>query len=271
VLLGALLATIFAAGSTRRAHIAGAAGDCVADERVDTEELAFLALVNQHRAQNGLPALGLSYTLSRAAAWKSRDLGVNRYFAHDDLSRTWVQRIRDCGYAYNTYIGENIAAGVSSAQGAFDLWKNSPGHNANMLGANYKTIGIGREYVAGSPYGWYWTTEFGGVDDGYAEIAKPTPIAALPPTPAPPVDTTPPRITLTSRGHGRTVTLAARTSDDVGVTRVEFMVDGVLVASDGRAPYAARVRLSQGAHTAAARAYDAAGNVGTASVPLRVR
>ena len=31
-----------------------------------------------------------------------------------------------------------------------------------MLGANYTAIGIGRAYTAGSPYGWYWTTDFGG-------------------------------------------------------------------------------------------------------------
>ena len=260
----ALLAMLFAfdVSPATRAH---AAGECVADERVDTEELAFLALVNQHRAQNGLPALGLSYALSRAAAWKSRDLGVNRYFAHDDLSRTWVQRIRDCGYRYNTYIGENIAAGVASAQGAFDLWKNSPGHNANMLGANYTAIGIGREYVAGSPYGWYWTTEFGGVDDGYAEIADPAPIEALPRL----VDASPPRVSLNASGPGRVTMLRAAASDDTGVARVEFIVDGKIVATDERAPYIARVRLPRGTHVIEARAYDNAGNVGTTTLRRR--
>ena len=263
----ALLATLFAFAVSGAAPPAFAAADCVAGERVDTEELAFLALVNQHRAQNGLPALGLSYTLSRAAAWKSRDLGVNRYFAHDDLSRTWVQRIRDCGYRYNTYIGENIAAGVSSAQAAFDLWKNSPGHNANMLGANYTTIGIGREYVAGSPYQWYWTTEFGGVDDGYAEIADPAPIEALPRL----IDASPPRVSLKASGRGHVTTLRAVAVDEAGVMRVDFIVDGEIVATDERAPYVERVRLPRGAHTIEARAYDAAGNVATPTLHLRTR
>lgn len=268
-LFGALLGTAAALGGPRAAHRVSATGDCVADERVDAEELAFLALVNQHRAQNGLAPLGLSYTLSRAGAWKSRDLGVNRYFAHDDLSRTWVQRIRDCGYRYNTYIGENIAAGVSSAQGAFDLWKNSPGHNANMLGANYTAIGIGREYVPGSPYGWYWTTEFGGVNDGYAEIAEPAPVVALP---VPGLgDTRPPRVSLDASSRGHVATLRVNASDDAGVLRVEFVVDGEIVAVDERAPYAARVRLPRGAHSIEARAYDAAGNVATATVRWRAR
>lgn len=148
-------------------HQAAAAGDCTADPALDSEEQIFLQLINDYRAQNGKGPLAASATLSKAAQWKSNDLGVNAYFAHDDLFRTWVERIRDCGYGYNTYLGENLAAGYSTASAAFNAWKNSSGHNANMLGSNYTAIGIGRAYVAGSPYGWYWTTEFGGYSDGF--------------------------------------------------------------------------------------------------------
>jgi uncharacterized protein YkwD len=261
-IIASLLVLAAGIGASRRPPEAHALADCVANETLDSEELAFLTLLNNHRAQNGRQPLGVSHTLSRAAAWKSKDLGVQAYFAHDDLGRTWVQRIRDCGYRYNTYLGENIAAGVSSAQAAFDLWKNSSGHNANMLGANYTTIGIGREYVAGSPYGWYWTTEFGGVDDGYAQIAEPGPIEALPGSGQP--DATPPRLALTADGRGRTVTLNARASDETGVARVEFWADGRLLTTDTSAPYQTRVRPPRH-HTVAieARAYDVAGNVAT--------
>ena len=133
---------------------------------LDTEESTFLTLINNYRAANGAPALTISYTLTKSSAWKSYDLGANAYFAHDDLNRTWVQRVVACGYTASGYIGENIAAGYQSAQAVFDAWRNSPGHNANMLNATYHAIGIGREYVAGSPYGWYWTTDFGAVADG---------------------------------------------------------------------------------------------------------
>lgn len=264
--LGAIIVAAASVALDASTHLrpAVAATGCNTDEIVDAEEQAFLALVNQHRAQNGRAPLGLSHTLSRAAAWKSRDMGVGAYFAHDDIGRTWVQRIRDCGYRYNTYIGENIAAGVASAQSAFDLWKNSPGHNANMLGTNYTTIGIGREYVAGSPYGWYWTTEFGGVDDGYAVIAQPEPIEALPPVEQ--ADATPPRLTLGTRRSGRNVTVTARASDNVGVTRVEFRVDGVVVKTDAAAPFEARIRLPRGkTQRVEVTAYDAAGNATTRS------
>jgi uncharacterized protein YkwD len=264
----AVLLFVGAALSHRRG-VATAAGGCNADETVDAEEQAFLKLINQHRAQNGRAPLGLSYTLSRAAAWKSRDLGVNAYFGHDDLSRTWVQRIRDCGYGYNTYLGENIAAGVASAQSAFDLWKNSSGHNANMLGANYTTIGIGREYVAGSPYGWYWTTEFGGFDDGYAHAANPGASTPLPAGPA--ADTTPPQLSVDSRARGNALTVTARATDDAGVQRVEFWIGGSLIKTDKRVPYDARLRLGRGMQNVTVKAYDAAGNVTTRTLSVNAR
>ena len=165
-----------------------AAGDCTVDATMDSEGQAFLMLINNYRAQNSRPPLVASYMLTKASAWKSKDLGTNNYFAHDDLTRTWSQRIRDCGYGFNTYLGENIAAGYTTAQQVFDGWKSSPGHNANMLGANYTTIGIGRVYTAGSTYGWYWTTDFGGFSDGWATTnSSVTPVGAGAPPGSTPV------------------------------------------------------------------------------------
>ncbi len=189
----ALLALCLAAAVGATSHHASAATNCAADGTLDSEEQAFLQLINDYRQQNSLAPLSPSDTLDRAAQWKSQNMAANSYFAHDDtpINRTWIQRIRDCDYGYNTYIGENIAAGISSAADAFSLWKNSPGHNANMLGVNYTAIGIGRAYVAGSPYGWYWTTDFGGVADGYTSGPTPTPTATSTRTPAPPSTRTP--------------------------------------------------------------------------------
>jgi len=240
---------------------AAAAGDCTADGALDPEELAFLALINAHRAQNGRAPLAVSYKLSKAAQWKSQDMGANAYFAHDDLDRSWVQRIRDCGYGYNTWLGENIAAGISSASSAFNLWKNSSGHNANMLSANYTTIGIGRAYAPGSPYGWYWTTEFGGYDDGYVTALNP---------PSVPLSTgSEPDLTLRSKSrHGETI-FRAHARDPQGIDRVEFFADGALVGVDSRAPYVLRWRGP--ARDVVAVAYDRQGNVAGASAATRAR
>lgn len=155
--------------STAPAHAAGPCALTAAEVALDVEEKAFLTQINNYRVANGRTPLKISYFLTKASAWKSKDLGVNAYFAHDDtpIGRTWYQRVQDCGYTYGTAAGENIAAGYTTAAQVFAGWQASSGHNANMLSTSYTAIGIGRHYVAGSPYGWYWTTNFGGVDDGW--------------------------------------------------------------------------------------------------------
>lgn len=130
----------------------------------DDEELAFLTYINNHRAAYGLGPLTLSNSLYVASEGHSYDMGTRNYFAHNDPQGvTPWDRIRYAGYTYNTYLGENIAAGYATAHDVFVAWRASPGHNTNMLSANFRAIGIGRYYVPGSTYGWYWTTDFGGV------------------------------------------------------------------------------------------------------------
>ncbi|WP_342377656.1 PHB depolymerase family esterase [Myxococcus stipitatus] len=82
-------------------------------------------------------------------------------------------------------------------------------------------------------------------------------------------DTTPPTVQVTSPTDGATVrgtvTVAVGASDDVGVARVELLVDGAVVATDTVAPYEfawSSEGVGNGAHTLGARAYDGAGNVG---------
>jgi uncharacterized protein YkwD len=167
-----LAAVVFAAIAlfAVSAKPASALTNCtIADSSValDSEEARFLQLINAYRAQNGLGALTSSTNLNRAAAWMAQDLGAKRYFSHtDSLGRSPSTRAQNCGYPGGA--GENIAAGTvrDTAQEAFDAWKASSGHNANMLNGSYKVIGIARAYVSGSPYGWYWVTPFGLVSDG---------------------------------------------------------------------------------------------------------
>ncbi len=153
---------------------------------IDGEEQAFLGLINSYRAQNGLGSLSINTELTNASDWMSNDMATNNYFSHtDSLGRDPFQRMAAFGYDYNTWKGENLAAGVDTAQGAFDLWKASPGHNANMLNGNFTVIGIARVFGASSTYGWYWTTDFGG------QGSSPPP-APPPPSPPPPAPTAEP-------------------------------------------------------------------------------
>ena len=87
-------------------------------------------------------------------------------------------------------------------------------------------------------------------------------------------DTTAPTVAMTAPGLGATVsgtavTVSANASDDVGVTSVQFLVDGVaLGAADTSAPYSITwdsTTAANGTHTLSARASDAAGNTTTAT------
>jgi uncharacterized protein YraI len=133
---------------------------------VDDEEVAFLALINDHRAASGLRPLSVSASLSSAAAYHSIDMAAKGYLAHTLVDGTSVeQNMANFGYEGGTH-GENIAAGTTTAAEAMQTWQGSAEHNANMLNSAFGAIGIGRAYDASSQYGWYWTTIFGDVSDG---------------------------------------------------------------------------------------------------------
>ena len=130
--------------------------------QADEQEYAFLELINAYRAENGLGALVLQDELGAAADYHSWDMGTNGYFDHYLSDGTSPgQNIANFGYTGDTW-GENIAAGMGDASDVLYQWQVSPDHNAAMLSGAYTEIGIGREYVEGSYYGWYWTTTFGG-------------------------------------------------------------------------------------------------------------
>ncbi len=82
------------------------------------------------------------------------------------------------------------------------------------------------------------------------------------------MDTTAPTVSAAESGTSGTITLSATATDTVGVTRVEFYVDGALKGTDTTSPYAMTLdstTLANGTHTLVAKAYDAAGNMGTST------
>ena len=93
-------------------------------------------------------------------------------------------------------------------------------------------------------------------------------------------DNTPPTVSIDTPGNGSTVarksnvTIAATASDNVGVTRVEFLVNGVLQCSDVTAPYNCNWRVPSPpnkAYQIQARALDGAGNSATAAIQVTSR
>ncbi|MBQ7059484.1 MAG: leucine-rich repeat protein, partial [Firmicutes bacterium] len=142
-----------------------------------TSARAMLSLVNDFRAENpgyfdednttvlytsNQSPLVYDYELERIAMQRALEIAMS--FSHTRPNG------ESCFTIYNEYgvscsaKGENIAVGQSSAQGAFDSWKeegepySGQGHRRNMLGAKYdfNAIGIGHVIYNGVHY---WTQE----------------------------------------------------------------------------------------------------------------
>ncbi len=119
-----------------------------------------LSLVNAERSKAGLEPVTLNSKLSQAAQNHTNDMISKRYFSHNSPSgSTMVSRVKAVGYTYST-IGENIAAGGSTASATMTQWMNSPGHKANILNPKFRELGVGYG-ASNDQYRYYWTQVFG--------------------------------------------------------------------------------------------------------------
>ena len=119
-----------------------------------------LRLVNEIRAEAGVQALMLDTTLCQAATMRAVEMNYSDLFSHtrpDGTSCFTVFGIYNI--TYNT-CGENIAAGYSSPEEVVEGWKNSSGHYANMINANFNKLGVGMSDEEPGSYGKYWVQLF---------------------------------------------------------------------------------------------------------------
>jgi hypothetical protein len=150
-------------GGTCSLELTGATGNepggqipvCCAPTSSEKAEIeAVFALLNEHRANNGVPALAYDDKLEAAIQGHCIHMVQHPFFDHSapesEVSSPWT-RAEMCGTSAS---GENIAGGQSSPQDVMDSWKSSSGHNANMLDGKFKRVGIGR-------HGSYWGQIFG--------------------------------------------------------------------------------------------------------------
>ncbi len=122
-----------------------------------SDELEVFNLINQQRANNGLPALKIDSEVQRVARIKAQDMVDNNYFSHNSPTYgTPFNMLKSFGVSYKS-AGENIA-GNSSNSSAVTAWMNSSGHRANILNSSYNYTGIA--VVNGSKYGKIYVQMF---------------------------------------------------------------------------------------------------------------
>ena len=105
--------------------------------------------------------LGWNGQLESAADKHATDMAVNNFFAHPGSDGLRIgARASAAGYAYSK-VGENIAAGQSSAAQVSADWLASASHCANMMTASFVDIGASCKHNPSSTYQYYWTLVMG--------------------------------------------------------------------------------------------------------------
>ncbi|MGW3663187.1 CAP domain-containing protein [Streptomyces sp. NPDC005141] len=120
-------------------------------------EAQVLKLVNDERAKVGCSPVAANSALSDLAQSFSEDMALLDFFDHTDPSglSPW-DRAAKAGIT--SLGGENIARGQADAAAVMEAWMNSPGHKANILNCDFKTLGVGAHFGSGGPW---WTQDFG--------------------------------------------------------------------------------------------------------------
>ncbi|MEV0225053.1 CAP domain-containing protein [Streptomyces sp. NPDC050704] len=122
-----------------------------------TAEAEVLSLVNAERAKAGCSPVSASNSLAALAEAFSKDMAARDFFDHTDPSgATPWDRAEEAGVS--NLGGENIARGQADAAAVMEAWMNSPGHRANILNCDFKTLGVGAHFASGGPW---WTQDFG--------------------------------------------------------------------------------------------------------------
>lgn len=125
------------------------------EEPVGRLEHRMVELVNAEREARGITPLSLSEELSEVARRYSAKM-AERGEIHHELDRPMDERVRDV-LPDTCRFGENVSKHTSIDYSMGDLML-SPGHRANILGEDFKELGVG--IVRGDDGFLYITQEF---------------------------------------------------------------------------------------------------------------
>jgi uncharacterized protein YkwD len=118
-------------------------------------------LVNAYRQEKGLKPLKLDPALTEAAKAHSRDLAKWDRISHygSDGSNPW-DRVKRAGYNARV-AAENVGTGQVDISEVFRGWKESPGHNKNLLLTDAEHMGIALVTDGKTEFKTFWTLVLG--------------------------------------------------------------------------------------------------------------
>jgi uncharacterized protein YkwD len=118
-------------------------------------------IINQYRVENGLKPLKLHAELTAAAKTHSRDLSKWDRISHygSDGSNPW-DRVKRTGFKARL-AAENVGTGQIDFKEVMKGWKESPGHNKNLLLSDAEYMGIALVQDPKTEFKSFWTLVLG--------------------------------------------------------------------------------------------------------------
>ena len=118
-------------------------------------------IINGYRKEKGLKALKLNPELTEAAKGHSRDLSKWDRISHygSDGSNPW-DRVKRSGYKARL-AAENVGTGQIDFTEVMKGWKESPGHNKNLLLGDAEHMGIALVQDPKTEFKSFWTLVLG--------------------------------------------------------------------------------------------------------------
>lgn len=118
-------------------------------------------IINQYRAEHGLKPVKLNTELTAAAKLHSKDLAKWDRISHygSDGSNPW-DRVKRSGFKARL-AAENVGTGQIDFGEVMKGWKESPGHNKNLLLADAEYMGIALVNEPKTEFKSFWTLVLG--------------------------------------------------------------------------------------------------------------
>jgi len=108
-----------------------------------------------------VPPMRASPLLEAAAEAHALDMAERDYFEHAGADgSTPAERVGRTGYRWRV-VGENLAAGPTTAEDVVAGWLASPHHCANMMDGRFTEMGLAYAVDRRSTSGIYWAQVFG--------------------------------------------------------------------------------------------------------------
>jgi Cysteine-rich secretory protein family len=115
------------------------------------------AMISQYRREHGLPAVKTDAKLTAVAQRQAQAMASSGIMDHD-VAGSFASRISG---ANTTSAAENIAAGTKTWADTLRIWKDSPGHNTNLLRPDADILGVAVAHNENTRYKTYWAMVIG--------------------------------------------------------------------------------------------------------------